>query len=110
MRSSIKIMVGVAVAALVSGPVSAHVAPLGAGPIESPRDYPGAPRPVYDDRNASPYALNYADEAAQTLGFHNGHADVFTVQPASSQSYLPTFSGGVGGDGAMLKLQWHPGQ
>ena len=54
--------------------------------------------------------MNYADEAVQNLGFRNGHMDVFTAKPADNQSYLPTFSGGLGGDGAMLKLQWHPGQ
>ena len=86
----------------------AGVATLGAGPITSPTDYPGAPRPAYDDDNASPYAMNYADEAAEALCFDHGHVDVFNAKPADNQSYLPTFSGELGGDGAMLKLQWHP--
>ena len=75
----------------------------------SPTDYPGAPKRVYDDPK-TPYAMNYADEAVQTLGFRQGHLDVFSAKPADNRSYLPSFSGGLGGDGAMLKLQWHPGE
>jgi len=105
-----KIMVGVAVLAVSFSPAMARIATLGAGPITSASNYPGAPKPVYDDGNVSPYAMNYADEAAQNLGFRDGHMDVFTAKPAANQSYLPTFSGGLGGDGAMLKLQWHPGE
>jgi hypothetical protein len=103
-----KIMVGVAILGAGLAPALAR-APLGAAPITSAANYPGAPKPV-SDSNPSPYAMNYADEAAQTLGVHDGHMDVFTAKPADNQSYLPTFSGGVGGDGAMLKLQWHPGE
>jgi hypothetical protein len=71
-------------------------------------NYPGAPRPVYDD-NKAPYAMNYADEAVQNLGFRNGHMDVFSTKPAGN-SYLPAFSGGIDAGGAMLRLQWHPGE
>ena len=71
--------------------------------------YPGAPRPVYDDPKP-PYAMSYAEEAAQTLGVRDGHMDVFSTQPTSSSSYLPSISGGLGGDGAMLRLRWHPGE
>lgn len=74
----------------------------------SPMDYPGAPKPVRDN-TASPYAMNYADEAAQAIGVRDGHMDVFSTKPSENQPYLPSFSGGLGGDGAMLKLQWHPG-
>jgi hypothetical protein len=109
MRRMAKIMVGVAVLAVSFGPAMARE-PLGAGPITPATNYPGAPRPVYDDGDVSPYAMNYTDEAAQSLGVRNGHMDVFTAKPADNQSYLPTFSGGLGGDGAMLKLQWHPGE
>jgi hypothetical protein len=103
-----KIMVGVAL--LAASPAMAHIATLGSAPITSAANYPGAPKPVSDDTNVSPYALNYADEAAQSLGVRDGRMDVFTAKPPDNQSYLPTFSGGLGGDGAMLKLQWHPGQ
>jgi hypothetical protein len=54
--------------------------------------------------------MNYADEAVQNLGFRNGHMDIFSTKPAENEAYLPAFSGGVGSDGAMLKLQWHPGE
>ena len=109
MRGLAKFMVGVAILGVSFSPATAR-APLGAGPITAASNYPGAPKPVYDDGNVSPYAMNYTDEAAQTLGVHDGHVDVFTARPADNQSYLPTFSGGLGGDGAMLKLQWHPGE
>jgi hypothetical protein len=70
--------------------------------------YPGAPKPVYEDRKL-PYAMNYTDEVAQNLGVKDGHMDVFSTRPASS-SYIPSISGGVGGDGAMVRLRWHPGE
>ncbi|HVU04496.1 MAG TPA: hypothetical protein VHE30_22215 [Polyangiaceae bacterium] len=84
--------------------------PFGAGRMPSPTDYPGAPRPVYPDEVKLPYAMNYADEAVESLGFKNGHMDLFSTKPSKTNPYLPTFSGGLGGDGAMLKLQWHPGE
>ena len=59
--------------------------------------------------NTAPYAMTYADEAAQSLGVKDGHMDVFSI-PADSSGYVPSFSGGVGSDGAMLWLQWHPGE
>jgi len=108
MRGVAKIMVGIAL--LATSPAMAHIATLGAAPITSAASYPGAPRPVHDDGIVSPYAMNYADEAAQSLGVRDGRVDIFTAQPADNQSYLPTFSAGLGGDGAMLKLQWHPGE
>jgi hypothetical protein len=109
MRYPGKIMVGVVLLAANLSPAAAGV-PFGAGPIRSPTDYPGAPKPVYQDDVKSPYAMNYADEAVQNLGFQNGHLDVFSTKPAENESYLPAFSGGLGSDGAMLKLQWHPGE
>jgi len=72
--------------------------------------YPGAPKPVYDAPRQSPYAMTYVEEAAQSLGVRNGRMEVFSTQPSSSSSYLPSISGGVGGDGVMLKLRWHPGE
>lgn len=70
--------------------------------------YPGAPKPVYDDPRPSPYAMTFTDEAARSLGVQNGRMDVFSTR--SSSSYMPSISGGVGGDGAMLRLKWHPGE
>lgn len=72
--------------------------------------YPGAPRPVYDDPAPPPYARNYVDDVARALGVKDGRMDVFSTQPKSSSSYVPSFSGGLGGDGAMLRLKWHPGE
>jgi hypothetical protein len=103
----------VLIATLATGSLSPAMArpPFSAGgPITSPTNYPGAPKPVYGDRVKSPYAMNYVEEAVQSLGFQNGHLDVFSAKPAQNDSYLPTLTGGVGGDGAMLKLQWHPGE
>jgi hypothetical protein len=85
-------------------------APFGAGGIPSPTDYPGAPKRVYQDDVKQPYAMNYADEAVETLGFRNGHMDVFSTKPVENNPFVPRFSGGLGSDGAMLKLQWHPGE
>ena len=70
--------------------------------------YPGAPKPVYDDPRL-PYAMTYMEEAARTLGVTNGHVDVFSTRPVSS-GYMPSISGGLGGDGAMLRLKWHFGE
>ena len=76
--------------------------------LSSALHYPGAPKIVYDDHPA-PYAMNYADEAARNLGIKDGRMDVFSTHPDSS-SFLPSVSGGVGADGAMLRLKWHPGE
>jgi hypothetical protein len=70
--------------------------------------YPGAPKPVYEDRH-SPYAMSYSEEAAQNLGVRDGHMDIFATHPEAS-GYLPSMSGGLGGDGAMFRLKWHPGE
>ena len=72
--------------------------------------YPGAPKLIYDDPAPQPYAMTYADSVAQALGVKNGRMDVFSTEPRSSSSYMPSFSGGLGGDGAMLRLKWHPGE
>ena len=66
------------------------------------------PQPLPD--KTMPYPMNYTDEAAEALGIKNGHLDVFSVQPKSNDSLLPNVSGGVDHEGAMLKLQWHPGE
>ncbi len=108
MRYSAKVMIGVALLALSTSPVLARM-PFSGYPVTTPTNYPGAPRPVYDDDTKSPYAMNYADEAAQTLGVKDRNIDLFSAKPAGNATYMPTLTGGVGGDGAMLKLQWHPG-
>jgi hypothetical protein len=109
MRRAAKIVLAAALTAASFSPAFAKI-PFGAGPLISPRDYPGAPKRVYQDDVKQPYAMNYADEAVQSLGFKNGHMDLFSTKPAPQNPYMPSFSGGLGGDGAMLKLQWHPGE
>ena len=102
-------MIGVLLAAANLGPAAAHQSFVDGAVSASPADYPGAPKPVHDTAKA-PYAMNYSDEAAQTIGVRDGHWDVFSAKPAENQPYLPSLSGGLGSDGAMLKLQWHPGE
>lgn len=76
--------------------------------LSSLPQYPGAPKPVYAEER-SPYAMNYAEEAARNLGVRNGHMDVFSIAPDTS-GYMPSISGGLGGDGAMVRFRWHPGE
>ena len=76
--------------------------------LSAPLQYPGAPKPA-DNEQHTPYAMNYAAEAAQNLGIKDGHMDVFSTGQDSS-GYVPSLSGGVGSDGAMLWLKWHPGE
>ena len=109
MRNLGKIAVTALILVASLSPAMARAPFSAAGRIVSPTNYPGAPKRVYDDIKL-PYAMNYADEAVETLGFQHGHLDVFSAKPAGNRSYLPSFSGGLGGDGAMLKLQWHPGE
>jgi len=84
---------------------------LGAVPsdhsLASPMRFPGAPKPYYDDPK-TPYPMSYSDEVAQQLGVRDGHMDVFSSAPAENNPLVPVVSGGLGGDGAMLRLQWHP--
>jgi hypothetical protein len=108
-RYATKAIIGVSLLALALSPAMARQTYIDGAVSNTPSDYPGAPKSVRDT-DSSPYAMNYADEAAQTIGVRDGHMDVFIAQPAENQSYMPVFSGGVGGDGAMLKLQWHPGE
>ena len=56
------------------------------------------------DNQKQPYAMNYTDEAAQTLGIHDGKWEAFDTR--SSDPLMPSFKGGVDNGAAMLKLQW----
>ena len=60
----------------------------------------------YAETKPQPYAMNYADEAAQTLGVKDGKWEAFT--PRSSD--LPSVKGSLDGGRPMLILQWRPGQ
>jgi hypothetical protein len=60
------------------------------------------------DRQNGPYAMNYADEAAQSLGVRGGRWDAFDTGGSASgaSSFLPSLRGGVDSSGAMIRLQW----
>jgi hypothetical protein len=109
-------MRGRAVAILILSLTASSPALAGFGPrvpgsnsLASPLSYPGAPKPAAPEQQKQPYAMNYSDEAAQTLGVRDGHMDVFSTRPTSGNGLMPTISGGLGGEGAMLRLQWRPG-
>jgi hypothetical protein len=69
-----------------------------------------APYPVQHMREASlapeqPYAMNYTDQMAQSLGVKNGQWEAFH----SKDPLIPSLNGGMGASGhPMLKLQWQP--
>jgi hypothetical protein len=79
------------------------------GRIQSAFSYPGAPKRTPEEPKP-PYPMNYTDEAAQTLGVKDGRWDLFSSHPASKNGFMPSISGSLGGNGAMLRLQWHPGE
>jgi hypothetical protein len=62
----------------------------------------------YADNTPQPYAMNYSDEAAQTLGVKDGRWEAFNTQ--SSDPLMPSLKGGIDHSGAMISLQWRPGQ
>ena len=62
----------------------------------------------YGQDQSPPYAMNYADEAAQTLGVRDGRWEAFDT--GSTYPLVPSLKGGVDSGGAMLRLQWRSGQ
>src|SRR3954470_7169394 len=90
---------------LASAPAFAGFGPRvpGSNSLASPLTYPGAPKPPAPETQKQPYAMNYSDEAAQTLGVRDGRLDVFSTRPSPRNGLMPSLSGGVGGDGAMLR-------
>ena len=57
-----------------------------------------------DQQPAAPYAMNYTDEAAQTVGVRDGRWDV--IDTGTSRSGLvPNVSGGIDRGNPMIKLQ-----
>ncbi len=58
------------------------------------------------DSKVQPYAMNYADEAAQTLGTREGQWEAF--EPRSSN--MPSLKGSMMSGRPMLILQWRPGK
>ncbi len=61
------------------------------------------------EQPASPYAMNYTDEVAQSLGVRGGKAD-FIDTGKSDDAFVPALKAGVDGGSAMIRLQWHPGE
>lgn len=58
------------------------------------------------ETQSQPYAMNYVEEAAQTLGVKEGKWEAFT--PSSSD--IPSVKGSMDSGRPMLILQWRPGQ
>jgi hypothetical protein len=109
MRYLATAIIGTVLAMASMTPAMAHRSFVDGAVSNSPLDYPGAPKRIQDN-DAAPYAMNYSEEAAQAMGVHDGQMDVFSTNSAESRANLPYLSGGVGAEGAMLKLQWHPGE
>ena len=51
------------------------------------------------------YPMNYADEAAQSLGIVHGRLDVFSF-PSGQHGIVPNVKGGIDRGRPTLKLQW----
>jgi hypothetical protein len=64
----------------------------------------------FENPAPSPYPMNYTDEVARAMGVQSGRMDLFDTGGSSDDSLLPSLKGGVDRDGAMIKLQWHPGE
>ena len=60
----------------------------------------------YAETQSQPYAMNYADEAAQRLGVKDGKWEAFT--PRSGD--MPSVKGSLDSGRPMLILQWRTGQ
>ena len=56
-----------------------------------------------DDQAALTYPMNYADEAARTLGVKDGKLDVFATAGGGA---MPAISGRIDGKGPALRLRW----
>jgi hypothetical protein len=93
-------------AALIAG-----ASPALAGTIPDPNaayvsDHQLATR--YAQNQPQPYAMTYTDEAAQSLGVKDGRWEAFDTR--SNNPLVPSLKGGVDHGGAMVRLQWHPGE
>ena len=58
------------------------------------------------DQEQPLYPMNYADEAARSLGVRGGRWEAFDTGPTSSSPFMPSLRGGVDSGGAMIRLQW----
>ena len=96
----------VAAAALLGGMVSAYAAAAFVPSSGLLTDHEKILK-YQDQHPAQPYAMNFTDEAAQTLGVHNGRWG--TTDPPRD-GLVPNLSGGVDMGNPMVKLQWRLGQ
>ena len=85
----------------------------GSGPVWAFRLPGNEPLPTehqkrlrFAENQPQPYAMNYADEAARTLGVREGKWEAFS--PRSSD--MPSVKGSMDSGRPMLILQWRPGQ
>jgi hypothetical protein len=62
-----------------------------------------------DQQPAAPFAMNYTDEAAQTLGVHDGRWEAIDLGPSRS-GLVPKVSGAIERGNPMIQLQWRVGQ
>jgi hypothetical protein len=62
----------------------------------------------YAQNTSQPYAMTYSDEAARRLGVEDGKWEAFHSRP--SDPLMPSLRGGIDRSGAMISLQWLPGQ
>jgi hypothetical protein len=87
---------------MLMGPCAAQPAkPI----MNLPKPANSAPEASPEVPNA-PYAMNYSDEVAQTLGIHDGRLDAFSIAPPPKENLMPTLRGGVGKSGATVQLRW----
>ncbi len=93
-----------AVAVLAASAVSASPYRIPDGGTAWPTEHQKALR--YAETQSQPYAMNYADQAAQTLGVKDGKWEAFT--PRSGD--MPSVKGSLESGRPMLILQWRPGQ
>jgi hypothetical protein len=64
----------------------------------------------YKDQGAAqPYAMNYVDEAADTIGVRGGRWEVIGTG-FSRSGFMPNVSSGIDRGHPMLKLQWRVGR
>ena len=85
---------------LLAAPATAYQMP----DFNAPAPIPHVQDARHADRDRTPYAMNYTDEAAQTLGVKDGKWEAFTT--TSSNPMMPSLNAGADSGGAMIKLQW----
>lgn len=64
------------------------------------------PQQLPVDKPDPPYALNYIDEAAQTLGIKHGNVNLFSGASGRDDGIMPDVKGGIYHGRTMLQFQW----